>query len=102
MSVIDSLRQNREQGAAQHSACDAQGDPKETRFKLEPFVIGFEFVDELIALPACRRLPIVGSVLPSFHASLCLDNPGGKVALYMPRLSKRWQFSERPSLDDHV
>ena len=34
--------------------------------------------------------------------ALDLDNPGGKVALYMPRLSKRWQFSELHRLDNDV
>jgi hypothetical protein len=38
----------------------------------------------------------------SWNWRLCLDNPGGKFALYMPRLSKRWQLSELHWLDDHV
>jgi hypothetical protein len=33
---------------------------------------------------------------------LCLENPSRKLALYMHRLSKRWQLSELPRLHDRV
>jgi hypothetical protein len=64
-----SLHQNHKQRPPKRSTCGGEDDPKDARFELESFVIGFESVYEFIALLACKRLPIVGSVLTSLHAA---------------------------------
>ena len=52
--------------------------------------------------PPCFKIPLSIKPRTLRWNSGSLDNPGGKVALYMPRLSKRWQFSELHRFDDDV
>ena len=82
--VTDSPHQNREQHRANRSTYGDKNEPKDAHAEL-----------------VCCVTFLQGGVL-NWKIWLCLDNPGGKVALYMPRLSKRWQFSEHHRLDDHV
>jgi hypothetical protein len=70
--VTDSPHQNHDQCRASCGTCGAEDEPKDARSDLESFVIGFESVHESIALPSCKRPPIVESIgLTSLHISLC-------------------------------
>jgi len=64
--MTDSLQQNREQHPTKRSTYCAENEPNDAHGELISRIPGLDASNELIALPVCKRLSLVGSV-HSFH-----------------------------------